>query len=240
MKFGLVALPALLMATQALAAPKTTPTSAFGMIFDLKLKPENVASYTVSYRPDLTVTGSSQCPSIGTPVATLDVVNTDFPPNDVVSFTGTNGQTILDITQDRATFTSTNHDFPGRVITNRQNWLRVRDNPNGIDGVTGIRHYLGTFSEENQRDASGHDVVTGNTKGVISLQEPLTITSGPLAGLANQTSVLQFIGPQAAWLEPFSVSDARSCGYIETGVVAPVQAKYENTCTVSENIVRCP
>ena len=144
---------------------------------------------------------------------------------------------MLDITHLRVT-TTLSYSVTGNKIIQRQDWTRIKENDNGIDNQTGIRHYIGLFLEETQVP-SGQvaGVVTGETQGVMTLREPLFFSTGPLVGVANRVDVVQFIGPQASWLEPFQVSDARQCSFLAdtTGTPHSVDPIYNDNCIVNGN-----
>ena len=129
----------------------------------------------------------------------------------------------------RVTITETNPGTGNKIIQ-RQDWTRIKENPNGIDNTTGIRHYIGLFEEESQQTKGKKPVVTATTEGVMTVQEPLNFDSGPLAGLATRVQAIKFIGAQPAWLEPFSVNDQRICAFLADGVVRPVDTKYNSLC----------
>jgi len=233
-------------------------TSAIGHaqdVLDLQLFPNYVEGYSF-FSPIFSNTSStSQCPAVGTASFTYNVKFKVDPVNDDISFQGTNGATSLGVTKIthlRATTTLT-YAGTGNKVIQRQDWTRIMENPNGIDNTTGIRHYIGLFEEESQQPKGTKPVVTATTEGVMTLQEPLFFESGPIAGVATRVQVINFIGPQPAWLEPFVVNDTRICNFLATGVVQPVDPKYNSTCvadgtttytyngvTFTGNIVSCP
>jgi len=222
-------------------------------ILDLQLQPSNVQGFSTSSPNFTNISGTAQCPAVGTPSFSYNF-NIKFEPvNDEIAFQGTNGHTdlgVADITHERVTSTST---YGGNKIIVRQDFTRIKENANGIDNQTGIRHYIGLFSQESQQAKGKKPVVTATTEGITTLQEPLSFSSGPLAGVANRVAVTSFIGSQPSWLEPFSVSDARTCSFLADGVVRPVDPQYNSTCVAdgattytyngvsfTGNIVSCP
>jgi len=235
-------------------------TSAIGHaqdVLDLQLFPNYVEGYSF-FSPIFSNTSStSQCPAVGTASFTYNANTKVDPVNDDIAFQGTNGPTnlgVADITHLRVTTTLT-YAGTGNKVIQRQDWTRIKENPNGIDNQTGIRHYIGLFEQESQQPKGKKPVVTATTEGIMTLQEPLSF--GPenpnLSGLATRVAAVNFIGSQPAWLEPFVVSDTRICNFLATGVVQPVDPKYNSTCvadgtttytyngvTFTGNIVSCP
>jgi hypothetical protein len=154
-----------------------------------------------------------------------------FPVNDVTQYYDkTHLVPVLDITQLRVTSTST---YNGNTLIQRQDWTRIKENDNGIDNQTGIRHYIGNFLEETQIPSGGAAVVTAESQGVMTLREPLGFSTGPLAGVATRVDVVQFLGPQASWLEPYQVNDARVCAFLNDGTVRPFNPFYNDHCVVN-------
>lgn len=150
-------------------------------------------------------------------------------------------------------------NFPSnkRLLYFRQDWTRIKVNPNGIDNATGIRHYIGNFGIEYQRNAKGDLVVTSRDEGVITVGEPTQVQDGPLAGFVTRTDAKAFIGPHSSWLEPFKVSDIRTCNYLSPQnkrvATFPIAPANETSCVVDSgttyhyngvtfqgNIVGCP
>jgi len=233
-------------------------TSAVGHaqdVLDLQLSPQNVVRYSYSSPNFLNTSGKAQCPAVGPKSFTYTVKLKVDPVNDDITFQGaTKGQQVTDITHFRATTTLT-YAGTGNKVIQRQDWTRIKENPNGIDNTTGIRHYIGLFEEESQQPNGQTPVVTATTEGVMTLQEPLSFSAeNPnLSGLATRVAAVNFIGSQPAWLEPFVVNDTRICNFLATGVVQPVDPKYNSLCvadgtttytyngvTFTGNIVSCP
>jgi hypothetical protein len=221
-------------------------------VLDFQLFPFNVEGFSTSLLPNPLSVSTAQCPAVGPPSFTYDVVSTVDPVNDDIAFQGVLGQRVADIAHLRVTFTLT-YAATGNKVIARQDWTRIKENPNGIDNVTGIRNYIGLYEQESQQPTGKEPVVTATTEGVMTLQEPLSIKTGPLAGRANRVAATSFIGPQPAWLEPFVVNDTRICSFLATGVVEPVDPKYNSTCVAdgtttyvynhvrfTGNIVSCP
>jgi len=223
-------------------------------VIDLQLHPSNVQGYSTSTLNFGNNSGTAQCPAVGTPSFIYNFTIKFEPVNDEIAFQGTSGHTdlgVADITHERVTATST---YGGNKIIVRQDFTRIKQNANGIDDQTGVRNYIGLFAQESQQPKGKKPVVTATSEGIITLQEPLLFSSGPLAnGIASRVAVTSFIGSQPAWLEPFSVSDARTCSFLKDGVVRPVDPMYNSTCVAdggttytyngvsfTGNIVSCP
>jgi len=220
-------------------------------VLDLQLHPSNIQSFSTASPNFASGSGTAPCPGVGTPSFIYNFTTKVEPVNDEIAFQGTTAATNVGvITHLRVTNTVT---YGGNKIINRQDWTRIKENPNGIDNTTGIRHYIGLFSQESQQPKGKKPVVTATTEGIITLQEPLFFSSGPLANVANRVAVTSFIGSQPAWLEPFAVSDARTCSFLATGVVHAVDPQYNGSCVAdgdtpyhyngvdfTGNIVSCP
>lgn len=71
-------------------------------IVALKLFPQNAVSFNISAPPTLTITGTTQCPGIGTAAFPLDTLTNTVGINDVIDFTGTNGQVVFEIAHSRS------------------------------------------------------------------------------------------------------------------------------------------
>src|SRR5262249_49413230 len=150
------------------------------------------------------VTIAGQCPGVGPQAFPITITQQDVPVNDDTQyFDGTHASPVLEITHHRVTTTEAAN---GNQVTSRQDWTRIKENDNGIDNQTGIRHYIGNFLEETQTPSGGAPVVTAESQGVMTLREPLGFSTGPLAAVATRVDVVQFIGPQASWLEPYQVN----------------------------------
>lgn len=242
------------------AALMTLPLTsfAFGEALDLKLHPDQIAAFSISYTVPVTggLQGQSTCPSFPTasnPLQFYVLNNFNFVgTNDIIHFYNSSGTEILNISHARID----NHVFkltkqlkkggvvvPGIDLYTRQDWTRIKDNLNGIDDKTGLRHYIGNFAEESQL-VGGSPVITAESKGVMTLLEPLVFAKSENNGYATlgvtKVNAVNYIGPQAGWLEPFSVQDARTCSYLNTGTAQPVAQIYNFTCNVGDNIVGCP
>jgi hypothetical protein len=216
--------------------------SAVGQAQDtlnLQLDPSNVDGWTYRQAGFTNGSGTGQCPGIGTASFSYSYNTKVDPVNDEIYFKGTtvgygsNNLGVTDITHFRGTTTIT--AGTGNKVIQRQDWTRIKENPNGIDDTTGIRHYVGLFLEESQQPKGKKPVVTATTEGIMTLQEPLFFNTGPLASVATRVAVAKFIGQHPAWLEPFSVNDARICSFLATGVVQPVNPIYNTVCTVDGN-----
>lgn len=270
---------AITMASALIALPLSAFAvlpAGFGQTLNLDLKPANIASFSVSLMVPVTggITGNVPCPGLGEPVkfapftslSSFNFVGT----NDLINFYNANNVNILQISHARinshtSALDSGGNVIPGRDILTRQDFTRIKDNPNGIDNTTGIRHYLGLYVEENQQsgvDSMGNPVytVTSQSQGVMTLYEPLSFPSdanGISTGLFPDGSPvpqpyvdlgftplrsINYIGPQPAWLEPAKIFDARTCGYLASGKVAAVDSKWNFTCAITpkDNIYSCP
>jgi len=251
MRAALLLCVLVVLLSAALGHAQTTPTPSQPLL-DLQLYPQNVLTDFASKLPDVSTAGTAQCPGVGTPQFTYAVTTTTVPVNDVMSFRGTNGMVVMEIAHFRVT-TTLSYAVTGNKVIQRQDWTRIKENPNGIDNVTGIRHYIGLFQQETQQAAgAARGVVTGTTEGVMTVHEPVSLT-GPLAGIATRVDAQQLIGTQPAWLEPFIAQDERICTFLATGLVTPVNPRYNTVCTVDDstiytyngvaftgNIVGCP
>ena len=224
--------------TTTTTSTTTTTTSDFGTFASLKLKASKLKSVTISTGPSVIFTGTAQCPGLGNSQFTYDFSQESVPVNDTTQyFDGVHAAPVLDITHLRFT-TTLSYSVTGNKIIQRQDWTRIKENDNGIDNQTGIRHYIGNFLEEIQvPNGQVAGVVTGETQGVMTLREPLSFSTGPLAGVATRVNVVQFIGPQASWLEPFQVSDARLCNFLAdpNGTPQSVDPIYNDHCVVNGN-----
>jgi len=217
--------------TTTTTATKTSSTPDDGSLAAIELKASKLKAVTVSQIPATPITGTTQCPGIGTPAFTVNYTIEYFPINDDTQYFDTvHTAPVLDITHERDTVTET---YNGNTLVIRQDWTRIKENDNGIDDMTGIRHYIGNFLEETQTPNGGSPTVTAESQGVMTLREPLGFSTGPLAGVANRVDVVQFIGPQAGWLEPFQVTDARQCQFLASGTVQPINSFYTDHCVVN-------
>lgn len=226
------------------AAPKPPPPPPkepdFGSSVKVEIKkgPEKPAVFSVSIFPDLSFTGTSQCPSIGSPDFTYDIATTFIDPNDDITFYDRDNKPVLEITHNRVLNTA---EHSGNKVIERQDWTRIKENRNGIDDTTGIRHYLGNYTVETMvpngtLDADGTETARGH--GIMTLREPLFLSpSDPEYFYATRVDAVQYIGPQSAWLEPFSQFDARQCAFLNDGVP---RAAATTGCVVTENVVGCP
>jgi len=232
---------ALLLAPEALnaqlkpttTASSTTLTSDYGTLLSLKLKTSKLKVVHLAQDPPMSVTGTGSCPGIGPATFSYDFSTQSVPAGDTSDFyDGTHSSPVLEITHLRVNTTASAN---GNTVTQRQDWTRIKENDNGLDNVTGIRHYIGNFLEETQTPSGGNPVITAESQGVMTLREPLFISTGSLAGFANRVQVVQFIGSQASWLEPFEVNDARTCDFLSTGVPQTVDPLYNDHCVVNSS-----
>jgi hypothetical protein len=204
---------------------------------NLQVNPQNVKRYSISTLPSSSFSGTAQCPAVGVPAFFYDFTINIEPINDAITYIDGKNRAVMEIAHLRVTSTST-YAATGNQFIQRQDWTRIKENPNGIDDTTGIRHYIGLFSEETQQPTAKKAVVTGTTEGVMTLREPLSFLTGPLANTAaSRVDVIQFLSPQPAWLEPFQVNDARSCAFLNDGKIRPVDSFYNNNCVVNGNQV---
>jgi len=232
---------ALLLAPEALnaqanattTASSTTSTSDSGTLLSLKLKASKLKVVHLAQDPPLSLTGTGSCPGIGPATFPYNFSIQSVPVGDTSDFyDGTHSSPVLEITHLRV---NTTESYNGNTVTQRQDWTRIKENDNGIDNVTGIRHYIGNFAQETQTPNGGSASITAESQGVMTLREPLGFSTGPLAGVANRVNVVQFIGPQASWLEPFEVSDARMCEFLSAGVPQTVDPSYNDHCVVNSS-----
>lgn len=213
--------------------PKPNPTPDHGSFLELDLKASKLKAVQVSQSPPFNGSFPATCPAIGPPAFTYNVDLEDVPVNDDTQyFDKIHPVPVLEITHHRVTLTST---YNGNKLIQRQDWTRIKENDNGIDDLTGVRHYIGNFLEETQIPNGGSPVVTAESQGVMTVREALGFSTGPLAGVANRVDVVQFIGPQASWLEPFEVNDARACAFLSDGMVRPVNVFYDDQCHANGN-----
>ena len=244
--------PVILGVTAVMFATPASAQDTTGSLFKLVLKASKLKAVTLAQVPAGQSTVTSQCPGVGTAAFATNVGLYIYPVNDTTQyFDGVHKAPVLEISHLRVTSYESDQSLPSdlsdianfngitRLLVLRQDWTRIKENDNGIDNLKGVRHYIGTFAEETQRDSSGNLVVTGESQGEITVLEPLGISTGPLAGLATRVNAVQFIGPQAAWFEPFQVSDARQCTYLNptntTPTTFPVNALYNDHCAVNSS-----
>jgi len=221
-----------------------------GSLFKLILKASKLKAVTISQGLAGQFTFSGQCPGVGTASFSTSQGQYFEPVNDTTQyFDGVHQAPVLEISHLRVTNYESDEQLPSdlsnianfngitRLIVQRQDWTRIKENDNGIDNQTGVRHYIGNFAEESQKDSSGNLVVTAESQGEITVLEPLNISTGPLAGVATRVNAVQFIGRQAAWFEPFQVADVRQCNYLNptntTPTTFPVNPLYNDHCAVN-------